>query len=38
MFPLNNLTKVSTGSFSEVYFYFGRSWWSWKDRDFVLVP
>ena len=28
MFPLDNLTKVSMGSFSEVYFYFGRSWWS----------
>ena len=27
-FPLDNLTKVSTDSFSEVYLDFGRSWWS----------
>ena len=28
MFPLDNLTKVSTDSFPEVYFDFGRNWWS----------
>ena len=27
-FPLDNLTRVSTDSFSEVYFDFGRGWWS----------
>ena len=38
MFPLDNLTKVSTDSFSEVYFYFGRVCGPERTEKFVVVP
>ena len=37
-FPLDNLTKVSTDSFSEVYFYFGRELVVLKGPRFRVSP
>ena len=38
MFPLDNLTKVSTDSFSEIYFNFGRGLMVLKGPRFRVSP